>query len=397
MNETKKCSISGIAFTMEAEAYARLNGYIATLKERYAREKDGGEIIADIEARIAELILSTQDNGRVVERPLIENIIAQLGSAEAISEESDTDSPENRKTRIPRRFYRDMDNARLGGVCAGIAKYFGTDPTWIRLVPFVPVMLICLSWLVWLPLSDDFNINLLIMMVVGYMIMWFVVPAARSPRQKLEMNGEKITAQSIRDTAAAGDIDSNARPVVADTVTILGKVLIILLKIFTAAIIFGLTLFACALVVGLAAVGLSGGALFNDFGSIGGLLAASGSEVLIPMLGILVVLVPTVLLLYILICLLISRKPGRIAMLVMFLLWLLTIIALPVAALKASDNIEREMESASLTITAPDRGEGCEACEDAEGRKQIYVDIEQEGENRVHITAGERPKSIDRD
>ena len=90
MNEVKKCSISSIAFTMEADAYATLHEYIETLKKSYRDDKDGDEIIADIEARIAELILTTQDNNKIVEKPLIDNIIAQLGSAEAISEESDT-------------------------------------------------------------------------------------------------------------------------------------------------------------------------------------------------------------------------------------------------------------------------------------------------------------------
>ena len=92
MNEVKKCSISGIAFTMSTDAYNALHQYLNTLQERYGKETDGEEIIADIEARIAELILSTLDNTRVVELPLIENIIAQLGSAEAISGESNTEN-----------------------------------------------------------------------------------------------------------------------------------------------------------------------------------------------------------------------------------------------------------------------------------------------------------------
>ena len=56
----------------------------------YNENPDGEEIIADIEARIAELILSTQDNGRTVALPLVKNIIAQLGSAAEIEEESST-------------------------------------------------------------------------------------------------------------------------------------------------------------------------------------------------------------------------------------------------------------------------------------------------------------------
>ena len=86
MNEVKKCSLSGFAFTMDIEAYNELNNYITTLKKRYKDQSEGGEIVADIEARIAELILSTQHTDRVVELPLIKNIIAQMGSADEIAD-----------------------------------------------------------------------------------------------------------------------------------------------------------------------------------------------------------------------------------------------------------------------------------------------------------------------
>ena len=84
MKETKKCSLSGLAFTMEDDAYVTLKEYLDSLKKAYSKDPDGSEIIADIEARIVELILSAQDSERVVERPLIMNIIAQLGTAEDI-------------------------------------------------------------------------------------------------------------------------------------------------------------------------------------------------------------------------------------------------------------------------------------------------------------------------
>ena len=62
MKEVKKCSISGVAFTMDADAYEALETYLESLKTTYKDTADGAEIVADIEARIAELILSAQDN-----------------------------------------------------------------------------------------------------------------------------------------------------------------------------------------------------------------------------------------------------------------------------------------------------------------------------------------------
>ena len=351
MNEIKKCSISGISFTMEIDAYKALHEYLETLKRTYGNEKDGDEIIADIEARIAELILSTQDTEKIVERPLIANIIAQLGSAEDISEESSTEQEKSTEPRIPRRMYRDMENARLGGVCAGIAKYFDIDPTWTRLAVFAPILLIFASGIPGLGWLDDLGSSLFGVFILSYFVMWFAVPAARTPRQKLEMNGEKITAQSIREEASSNnDIDSTARPVIADTVTVFGKVLTVLLKIFAAIIIFGLMIFAMTLIIGMFTIGITGGDIFDAFGSAGGLILGSTESTILALLGITVVLIPVILLLYILICLVINHKTNRTALLIMFILWILVFIALPVTAIKYTTAFRNAPASAAKTV-----------------------------------------------
>ena len=117
MNEIKKCSISGIAFVFEKVAYNRLNEYIESLKKAYKNSPESSEIIADIEARIAELILSAQrSSDQVVCLPLVENIIAQLGSAEDIAGDGDSDTKGNdpaTDTRISRRLYRDIEDSLM--------------------------------------------------------------------------------------------------------------------------------------------------------------------------------------------------------------------------------------------------------------------------------------------
>ena len=340
MNEVKKCSISGIAFTIESDAHNALRRYIDTLQEKYGQQPDGEEIIADIEARIAELILSTQDNTHVVERPLIENIIAQLGSAEAISEESDTEGKHKPQSepRIPRRLYRDMDGAKLGGVCAGIGRYFDIDPVWIRLAIFVPLLITPFSGIsaIWLSLSAICG-NLFGVFLLTYLVLWFAIPVARTPRQKLEMKGEKITEQSIRESAAAdtsSDADSKARPVVANTVTALGGCLLALFKIFAAIVIFALSMAALALIVGIIAIIATEGTVC-DFGSLNEFFALTNSEITISILGILTVLVPIILLLYVLICLFMSRKPNRTASIAMFILWIVIFFILCLASIRA--------------------------------------------------------------
>lgn len=323
MKEVKKCSISGVAFTLDTDAYEALEAYLDSLKRAYKDSADGSEIVADIEARIAELILSAQDNNRVVEKPLVLNIIHQLGTAEDIVRDADADL-QNAAPRIPRRLYRDPENAKLGGVCAGIGKYFDIDPVWVRLGIFLPIILSAFGWIPFLHWTAPMMGNLFGIFLICYFIMWFAVPAARTARQKLEMNGERITAQSVAETTAAAsadtDVDSRAKPIVAEAVSVFGKVVLIVMKLFAGLLVFGLIMAACALIIGLFSI-IVAGPEFLHMGSL------DGFSLWIPILGILIVFIPAVLLIYVLMCLIASRKPGGKTVLVIFLLWLAAIIA----------------------------------------------------------------------
>ncbi|MBQ2036637.1 MAG: PspC domain-containing protein, partial [Alistipes sp.] len=188
MDQIKKCSLAGISFTLEADAYAALEGYIQSLQEAYKNTPDGEEIVADIEARIAELILSAVPADAIVTKPLILNIIKQLGSAEEIdSEQPEYEEPRQAETtdpagnpRIPRRLYRDVQHHKLGGVCAGIANYFDIDPTLVRLAAIAPILI----WLFGemnlflLHYIEGFMGQLTGLVVLGYIVMWFTIPPA---------------------------------------------------------------------------------------------------------------------------------------------------------------------------------------------------------------------------
>ncbi len=326
MNEVRKCSLSGVAFTMDVDAYNKLDEYIETLKKSYADSADGEEIVADIEARIAELILSVQDHNRVVNLPLILDIIRQMGSAEDISD-TDPAGTHRNGPRIPRRLYRDTESAKLGGVCSGIGKYFDIDPSWVRLGFFLPLLLACMQTIPVLRWLGPTMGNLFGIFIICYLIMWFTVPAARTARQKLEMNGERITENSIRQTTeqtatADSDPDSRAKPVVAQAISGIGQIVLILCKLLAGVVVFGLILTACMLIIGLFAI-LVGGrdmaltpSILGDF-NLG-----------IPILGIIVVLIPVILLIYVTMCMIASRKPGSKTVLAIFLLWILGIVIL---------------------------------------------------------------------
>ncbi|OUN79126.1 hypothetical protein B5G09_01985 [Alistipes sp. An54] len=350
MKEVKKCSISGVAFTMDVDAYEALDAYLESLKKSYQDTPDGAEIVADIEARIAELILSAQDNTRVVEKSLILDIIAQMGSAEDISDESSDRDLQYETPRIPRRLYRDTANAKLGGVCAGIGKYFDIDPVWVRLVLFLPMLLSCLGGIPFLYWFGPLFGNLFGIFLICYFIMWFAVPAARTARQKLEMNGERITAQSISEVTAASannDPDAKAKPIVAEAVSMFGKIVLILLKIFAGILVFGLIMGACALVIGLFALLIGGPELLQ------GKLA--DFSLWVPILGIFIVLIPVTLMIYVLMCLIASRKPSAKSVLIIFLAWIVSIIACSVIAIRenASGKIRQKKAAVEQIFRSP--------------------------------------------
>ena len=326
MNDIKKCSISGVGFTIEKVAYERLNDYLASLKKAYANNPDSEEILADIEARIVELILSAQSDAQcVVTLPLIENIIAQLGSPEAISGEEEQPKAES-NTRIPRRLYRDLENSKLGGVCAGLAKYFGVEAVWLRLAMASPLILVVIGapFLHWLSTIGG---NIFGVFVMTYLILWFAIPSAKSARQKLEMEGEPISAKSIADRQGATQ-EEKAKSSVASAVTTVGRFIVIVMKVLLGLLLFPITFAVFGLLLSLVVITVGVGELFIvDIGNFAGLVDAA-NEVGVPLMAcsLLLVLVPVIYIGYLLITLLVNKKPRWWVLFVTILAWIMLLI-----------------------------------------------------------------------
>lgn len=338
MNEIKKCSISGVGFTFEKVAYERLNNYLASLKEAYKNNPDSEEILADIEARIAELILSAQSDAQcVVTLPIIENIIEQLGSPEAISgEESKTTN--SAESRIPRRLYRDLENAKLGGVCAGLAKHFGVDAVWIRLAMASPLILVVIGapFLHWLSTLGG---NLCAVFFITYLILWFAIPEAKSARQKLEAEGKPISASTIANRQGATQ-EEQAKSSVASVVTTFGRFMVIVMKVLLGLLLFPITFVAFFLLLSLVVITAGvGDLLIVDIGNFTGLIDAA-NEVGVPLMcfALLLCLVPAIYIGYLLITLLINKKPRWWVLFATILAWILVLIGTIFAGFDYAEN-----------------------------------------------------------
>lgn len=255
MNTTKtvNVSIAGIAFMLDAEAYGLLRDYLDRIGQGYRHDADGAEIIADIEARICELILNEQSADEPVPAGRIRAIIARMGLPDEIaSEASDKEAPEASATpeasaeKLARRLYRDPDGAKMGGVCSGLAVYFNVEPVIVRLCFLAPLLLEPLLGVLRLRKLAGFNGTLVGVFFMLYFLLWFAIPKAKTPRQKLEMRGEPVTADSIlrnfRDDfndLAESPRNAKSASVWADIVYTLGRIVLFFVKFVAGCVAFG--------------------------------------------------------------------------------------------------------------------------------------------------------------
>ncbi len=338
MNEIKKCSISGVGFTFEKAAYARLDEYLQSLKKAYANNPDSEEILADIEARIAELILSAQNDAQcVVTLPIIENIIEQLGSPEDISGEEPSEKNEPSE-RIPRRLYRDVENGKLGGVCAGLAKHFGVDAVWIRLAMASPLILVVIGapFLHWLSTLGG---NLCAVFFITYLILWFAIPEAKSARQKLEAEGKPISASTIANRQGATQ-EEQAKSSVASAVTTFGRFMVIVMKVLLGLMLFPIAFVFFFLLLSLVVITAGVSELFIvDIGNFAGLIDAA-NEVGVPLMvfALLLILVPVIYVGYLFVTLLINKKPRWWVLLATILAWILVLVGTIFAGFDYAEN-----------------------------------------------------------
>ena len=179
MKETVKINIGGIIFHLDEDAYQLLQNYLTAINNRFASTDEGKEIITDIENRIAEILQTKiSEQKQVVTKEDIDEIIEIMGRPEDIADE-DTERQEQEETyRASKRLYRDPDNRVLGGVCSGIATYLNIDPIIIRLLFLILIFAYGIIGIV-------------------YIVLWALLPAARSTAQKLEMRGENFKISEI--------------------------------------------------------------------------------------------------------------------------------------------------------------------------------------------------------
>ncbi len=185
MNKTVNINLANILFHIDEDAYNKMRRYLESVKRSFANTPGSDEILADIEARIAELFHEKLEDARqVITQKEVDEVIAIMGQPEdyMVDEDIFEDEPRSSSSQERKRvkkLYRDPEHKYVAGVSAGLGHYLGIDPLWVRLL-----------WIV-LTIGSGGGFILL------YGLLWILIPEAITTSQKLDMRGEAVNISNI--------------------------------------------------------------------------------------------------------------------------------------------------------------------------------------------------------
>ncbi len=256
MKKTLSINIAGFVFHIEEDAFATLDAYLKSIHAYFASFEGSKEIIADIESSIAEKFWNIRETEKTeaISQVHVDALIASLGTIadfKQVEEEEDKKEGYTAPTSEegPKVFRRDITRKKLGGVAAGIARYFQIDPIWVRLILLVLLSaslpfkgLIFWAYIIlWAAIPGEVNpdddksyrkfyrdpekkviggvmagiaaytgwdVGLLRVLavlsvglfgsgVVAYLVILIITPEAKTMKDKMEMTGEPITLENI--------------------------------------------------------------------------------------------------------------------------------------------------------------------------------------------------------
>lgn len=190
MNKVIAVNLNGNAYQLEEAGYERLRAYLDSATANLAGNPDRDEILADIEQAIADKFrASLGAHKTVVATRDVERVIGEMGSVpggvDAGSGATSVPPPPPPSAGTPRRLYLIHEGAMIGGVCNGIAAYFGLDVSIVRVIFAITALLYGTG-------------------ILAYILLMLIVPSATTPEQKEAAHGLNRTAQEFIRRAKAG-------------------------------------------------------------------------------------------------------------------------------------------------------------------------------------------------
>ena len=249
MNKTININIAGTVFNVDEDAYDLLNKYLESIKLYFSKMDKDGEIISDIESRIAENFLSRlSDKNNSISLLNVQNIIKIMGTLDDFKEIYDDESNEedilSSDGKDPKKLYRNISDKVIAGVASGIGNYFQVDPIIIRIV-FLASLFIggfgliayIICWIgipakdgsehllnkrfyrdkddkviggIAMGIANYFGVDVSIIRIlflisiffggiglIVYFILWFITPEAKTVGEKMSMTGYSVTLENI--------------------------------------------------------------------------------------------------------------------------------------------------------------------------------------------------------
>ena len=331
MTEIEEVSIGGYAFTLEKAAAEEVGQYLKNLEAHYLGKPGGKEIMEGIEERMAELLLERCGKGRVATMADIQGIIGILGRPERI--EADDPEPAEAQAKPQKKLYRDLENKKIAGVCAGLGNYFNFDVVTLRIIFCVIALALFFTGAdegVW-SLSG----------FAAYAILWLAMPAARTAQERWAMKGDAGTLDDIQrnirnGVEEMGDAARRGMDEVRDTVrghgNELGKIILLVIGII-------LLLGGVSGLASVSVIGLKGPTLFSapldrfldDMSLNVPIFYDMVNTPWIMVLAVLAVVLPLIGLIYGGIQMIFGFKPPKWRPgLVIFVLWLVVLVVLAV-------------------------------------------------------------------
>lgn len=187
MNKTLNINLGGYPFTIDDDAFELLDRYLSSIRRHFQYSSSYAEITGDIESRLAEIFSDALGTRTIINISDVNAAIGIMGKPEEFGAESidnqgsksENNSNAQGEYRTGKRLFRDPEDKVFGGICSGIAAYFGIqDPLWVR-VFFVLLVFV-------------FGIS-----AIFYFVLWIAIPEATSSAERLAMRGEPINISNI--------------------------------------------------------------------------------------------------------------------------------------------------------------------------------------------------------
>lgn len=188
MKRIIEVSIAGRNFLINEDAYGRLSSYLEHFRNKTQMGSSTKEVMDELEERIAEIFYEMLSaSNQAITLSMVESVISRLGMPDgSFDYGSSSDTRESYDSRYryyeapePKKLFRDIDEKVIGGVCSGLAHFFNIDIAAVRVI--FTIAFFCGSFGFWL-----------------YLILLFVVPAARTSADKCRMYGLPLTAENLR-------------------------------------------------------------------------------------------------------------------------------------------------------------------------------------------------------